>query len=256
MGFENKCEYLGLTDHAKRGLLTSTMQNTDGKVQILCDRLIPELKHVREEDLDYNSMVAWLKRQDIRQLNDGLSKPKALKKIITTVVNKEEAKYIDKALPKRTEQTMIDGKGLIMRPKMLCFNCSNYGHGANDCSAPFCSKCLTMSPNHTWSKCKNREKGSARPKMVKKDLKRGRSDHSEKTKKKLKQVTYEGDEYDCESLRDDVASECDSAFESDKDELFEEEQELTIKKVGRRFKTRPLKVNRKIPSIRKINSNS
>jgi DNA gyrase/topoisomerase IV subunit B len=32
--FHNKATYLGLNEHAKRGLLTSTLTNTDGKIQM------------------------------------------------------------------------------------------------------------------------------------------------------------------------------------------------------------------------------
>ena len=82
VSFHNKATYLGLNDHAKRGLLTATLANTDGKNQLLPDRLIKELKHVREQDLNYNDTVSWLKRQDIRQANDGLPKYKSVKKVI------------------------------------------------------------------------------------------------------------------------------------------------------------------------------
>ena len=73
VSFHNKSTYLGLNEHAKRGLLTSTLTNTDGRVQLLPDRLIKELKHVREQYLYYNDTVIWLKRQDIRQTNDGFT---------------------------------------------------------------------------------------------------------------------------------------------------------------------------------------
>ena len=80
--FHNKATYLGLNEHAKRGLLTSTLTNTDGNIQLLPDRLIKELKHVREQDLNYNDTVIWLKRQDIRQANDGFTKRKSVKRMI------------------------------------------------------------------------------------------------------------------------------------------------------------------------------
>ena len=60
VAFQSKSTYLGLNDDAKRGLITTTFANTDGKVQLLADRLIPELKSVRERDLNYNDTVDWL----------------------------------------------------------------------------------------------------------------------------------------------------------------------------------------------------
>jgi len=90
VSFNNKTTYLGLNEHAKRGLLTSTLGNTDGKVQLLPDRLIKELKHVREQDLNYDDTVTWIKRQDIRQSNDGVSKVKNVKKIHDRLTNPKE----------------------------------------------------------------------------------------------------------------------------------------------------------------------
>jgi hypothetical protein len=46
--FNTKANYLELQRGAKRGLLTSTLSNTCGKIQLLPDRLVTELRRVRE----------------------------------------------------------------------------------------------------------------------------------------------------------------------------------------------------------------
>jgi hypothetical protein len=45
---------------ARRGLLTATMANTQGKIQLLPDRLVKELRRVREIDMTYDEMLIWL----------------------------------------------------------------------------------------------------------------------------------------------------------------------------------------------------
>jgi hypothetical protein len=70
--FNTKANYLELTRGAKRGLLTSTMSNTQGKIQLLPDRLVAELRRVREIDMSYDDMLIWLTQQDINRMNDGL----------------------------------------------------------------------------------------------------------------------------------------------------------------------------------------
>jgi hypothetical protein len=70
--FNNRATYLKLKSSAKRGLLTATYANTGGKIQLLPDRLITELKRVREIDMTYKDMLVWLTQQDINQMNDGL----------------------------------------------------------------------------------------------------------------------------------------------------------------------------------------
>jgi len=79
--FNSKADYLKLEKGARRGLLTATMANTHGKIQLLPDRLVKELRRVREIDMTYDEMVIWLTQQDINQMNDGLKVIK-LKKIL------------------------------------------------------------------------------------------------------------------------------------------------------------------------------
>jgi len=78
--FEHKAKYLKLKKDAKRGLLTVTLANTEGKFQMLPDRLIPELKKVREVDMSYSEMITWITQADVNQTNDGLKtlKPRSI----------------------------------------------------------------------------------------------------------------------------------------------------------------------------------
>ena len=80
--FEHKAKYLKLKKDAKRGLLTATLANTEGKFQMLPDRLIPELKKVREVDMSYTEMITWITQADVNQTNDGLKTLK-IKRVIS-----------------------------------------------------------------------------------------------------------------------------------------------------------------------------
>jgi hypothetical protein len=123
VSFNNKCTYLGLNEHAKRGLLTATLANTDGKNQLLPDRLIKELKHVREQDLDYNDTVTWLKRQDIRQANDGLPKDKVVKRIQEKITDERKIKSHPDPHSRPDNDLLMDGDGVMVKPKVICHNC-------------------------------------------------------------------------------------------------------------------------------------
>jgi hypothetical protein len=156
--FDSKANYLKLKKGAKRGLLTATLANTNGKIQLLPDRLVKELRRVREIDMSYSEMLIWLTQQDINQMNDGLKVIKV--KRITTDGDKEEDK---KKLEKGREQIKItDPNGLELIPKLLCYNCLNYGHGARDCKAPYCNQCDAVRPDHKSNDCPNPKKRPGR----------------------------------------------------------------------------------------------
>jgi hypothetical protein len=158
VSFHNKATYLGLNDHAKRGLLTATLANTDGKNQLLPDRLIKELKHVREQDLNYNDTVSWLKRQDIRQANDGLPKYKSVKKVIDRSSEPKKIKDQSENYNRPDMEALTDGDGMIIKPKVNCHNCCNYGNLAPKCKTMFCCDCIRTKPDHLWSDCTKRIK--------------------------------------------------------------------------------------------------
>ena len=106
--FNNKAEYLKLEKGARRGLLTATMANTQGKIQLLPDRLVKELRRVREIDMTYDEMLIWLTQQDINQMNDGL-KVIRVKKIMAETEKDDSKKYADKV---KGKINIVDPNGL------------------------------------------------------------------------------------------------------------------------------------------------
>ena len=135
--FEHKAKYLKLRKAAKRGLLTSTLSNTDGNFQMLPDRLIPELRKARETDMSYAEMITWVTQADVNQHNDGLKVIK-IKKIKTENEQVDKTKTQDK---EKEKSNLMDPNGLVLNPRYLCYNCSNYGHSSRDCLAPYCNYC-------------------------------------------------------------------------------------------------------------------
>ena len=257
VSFNNKTTYLGLNDHAKRGLLTSTLGNTDGKVQLLPDRLIKELKHVREQDLNYDDTVIWLKRQDIRQANDGVSKVKNVKTIQEKIIDIKRNKELAVTNRWTKKEPNLDGDGSLVRPKTICHNCGNYGHTAHYCKTSFCCDCIRSKPEHQWSDCPKRV-----PRNLKKRAFNGKTssaktskDNNDYPKKKLKSsikhVTYEDTEED-ESLKDDLQSEIESELEDiyEADQDMEEAVPSFKPRKSRRVRLRVLKlVQRKLCKI-------
>lgn len=263
--FQSKATYLGLNDDAKRGFITATLANTDGKVQLLADRLIPELKSIREHDLNYEGTIDWLKRQDIRQSNDGLLKPKAIKRIEKQV--KKDVKDKDSDDGKRTnykKDWIKDGEGRYLRPSFICLNCNNYGHYTQDCRTPFCCGCVKNKPNHTWCNCPKKSSDHKGRKQPRNELssgtpnKRGQSSDNKKVKFKssIKQVTYEDTEEE-DSLREDLYSEVESVGEHDEEgEDVDEEEPRTSRRVNKVFKKNRLRVIKLYQGqVRKISSN-
>jgi hypothetical protein len=223
--FNHKTTYLKLKSGAKRGLLMATYANTNGKIQLLADRLIPELKRVRELDMNFSDMCDWLKQQDINQLNDGLKAIK-VKKIKAHQNSKESTDEVDS----RKDQKFVDPNGLVLRAHYLCYNCSNYGHSAKDCLAPYCNQCDTLRPNHKSNACpKPIDRKKQRRKRIKivdqpqkdKDIK---STSKNKKKRGLKSITtssHQSDDEDEDSLRQDAETQEDddeSIVVSDEDE--------------------------------------
>ena len=152
--FDSKANYLKLKKGAKRGLLTAPLANTNGKIQLLLDRLVKELRRVREVDMSYSEMLVWLTQQDINQMNDGLKLIK-VKRIVTDCDKDEERKTLDKG---RDQGKITDPNGLELIPKLLCYNCLNHGHGARDCKAPYCNQCDAVRPDHKSNDCPNPKK--------------------------------------------------------------------------------------------------
>ena len=221
--FNNRATYLKLKSGAKRGLLTAIYANTGEKIQLLPDRLITELKRVREIDMTYKDMLVWLTQQDINQMNDGLKVLKIKK------IQKDEEEQVDKvATMKEKEQMMTDPNGLTIRVKYLCYNCSNYGHSAKDCLAPYCNQCRTLDADHKSNLCpapKSKKRPSRRKKESEPEQKKGKCSKKIFTKSKanrsLKPITtssYQTDEDDDESLRQDADSEDHSGDASDDEE--------------------------------------
>ena len=149
--FEHKAKYLKLKKDAKRGLLTSTLINTEGKFQMLPERLIPELKKVRETDMSYAEMITWITQADVNQHNDGLKVIK-IKKIKTENEQPDRTKIADR---EKDKPNLMDPNGMILNPRYLCYQCSNYGHSSRDCLAPYCNQCETVRPEHRSNACPN-----------------------------------------------------------------------------------------------------
>ena len=85
--------------------------------------------------MTYKDTLVWLTQQDINHINDGLKVLKIKK------IQKDEEEQVDKVpTMKEKEQMMTDPNGLTIRVKYLCYNCSNYGHSAKDCLAPYCNQ--------------------------------------------------------------------------------------------------------------------
>ena len=150
--FNHKAEYLKLKSGAKRGLLTTTFANTNGKFQLLPDRLIEELKHARKTDMNYREMVAWLTQQDINQMNDGLKVLK-VKKIIADITEDKKKTVTSNRDKDKESKNMYDPNGLLIRVSYRCYNCQNYGHSSKNCMAKFCYQCETVKPGHKSNAC-------------------------------------------------------------------------------------------------------
>jgi hypothetical protein len=169
--FNNKAEYLKLENGARRGLLTATLANTHGKIQLLPDRLVKELRRVREIDMTYDEMVIWITQQDINQMNDGLKAIK-IKKILVESEKEDNKRYADKA---RGKTHIVDPNGLDLIPTLLCYNCMNYGHSARDCKAPYCNQCEIVRPDHQSNVCPNPKKKALRRRFgTKQDTRKGK----------------------------------------------------------------------------------
>ena len=216
IGFNQKCEYLELNDHAKRGLLMTTYGSTDNKIQLLPERLTEEFKSIRERDLDFTGAVDWLRRQDVIQLNNGIKKGKQVKPVKQ---QQNEKNIKDDDASDEPKRRLKDGNGYTIIPNMQCHNCHNYGHGANRCKAEFCSSCRKPDPGHKWTKCPrgNQAKGSAtKESQPSKYSKRGRSDESkvDETSKKtsykklkaIQEYEVEEDEGSLREIADDISS--------------------------------------------------
>jgi len=155
--FEQRCTYLQLNDQAKRGLLMTTSQATEDKIQMLPERLTKEFKSIRERDLNYSEAVDWLRKQDVIQTNNGLKNIKAIKPV--KKAEQTEVKVTERADIRKSN--VLDGAGNRLMPHMKCHNCHNYGHGAGRCNAEFCSSCNRANPNYKWSHCPKQSDGSA-----------------------------------------------------------------------------------------------
>jgi len=105
IGFNQKCDYLDLKEHTRRGFLMTTLSATENKIQLLPDRLVDEFKSIRERDLDYASTVDWLRRQDVIQLNNGIKKGSKTVKLIKNtnkdnIKDKEDAEPVKALVPR------------------------------------------------------------------------------------------------------------------------------------------------------------
>jgi hypothetical protein len=120
--FNHKADYLKLKNGAKRGLLTTTLTNTNGKFQLLPDRLIEELKYARKTDMNFREMVTWLTQQDINQMNDGIKVLK-VKKIHADDVEEKVKKVIPNKDKDKESNQMHDPNGLLIRVSYKCYNC-------------------------------------------------------------------------------------------------------------------------------------
>ena len=134
--FNHKADYLKLKSGAKRGLLTTTLSNTNGKFQLLPDRLIEELKYARKTDMNFREMVTWLTQQDINQMNDGIKMLK-VKKIHADDVEEKVKKIVPNKDKDKESNQMHDPNGLLIRVSYKCYNCQNYGHSSKDCLQNF-----------------------------------------------------------------------------------------------------------------------
>jgi len=253
--FDSKANYLKLKKGAKRGLLTATLANTNGKIQLLPDRLVKELRRVWEVDMSYSEMLVWLTQQDINQMNDGLKLIK-VKRIVTDCDKDEEKKTLDKG---RDQGKITDPNGLELIPKLLCYNCLNYGHGARDCKAPYCNQCDAVRPDHKSNDCPNPKKklGRRRSKitpMPKKTKDAVKPAMKFKRKRGLKAITtssYQTDEDEEDSLRQEAESEWDN---DDSVEELEVEECMSDRKRSQRIRT--IKYNNERSYIRKTSRRS
>ena len=222
--FNSKADNLKLEKGAKRGLLTATITKKQGKIQLLPDRLVKELRRVREVDITYDEMLIWLTQQDINQMNDGLKTLK-IKKITAEPDKEEKKKQIEKG---RGKIIISDPNGLELIASLLCYNCMSYGHSARDCNAPYCNQCEILHPNHKSNACPNPKNKTTRRRLKTRSLPRKWKDNPKSpvkgpNKKGLKPITsssYQTDEDDEDSLRQDAKPNWEpdeSAVESDED---------------------------------------
>jgi len=205
--------------------------------------------------MSYSEMLVWLTQQDVNQMNDGLKLIK-VKRIVTDCDKDEEKKTLDKG---RDQGKITDPNGLELFPKLLCYNCLNYGHGARDCKAPFCNQCDVVRPDHKSNDCPNPKKklGRRRSKitpMPKKTKDAVKPVMKSKRKRGLKAITtssYQTDEDEEDSLRQEAESEWDN---DDSVEELEGEEDISDRKRSRRIRT--IKYNNERSYIRKTSRRS
>ncbi|NDB84977.1 MAG: hypothetical protein EB127_20085, partial [Alphaproteobacteria bacterium] len=186
--------------------------------------------------MSYDDMLIWLTQQDINQMNDGLKVIK-IKKIIA----ESDKDYDKNKIDKGHARSMADPNGLELIPRLQCFNCMNYGHGARDCNAPYCNQCEIIRPGHQSNACPNPKKktGRRRVKAGSTPIKRkevSKLNSKPKGKKSLKLITtssYQTDEDEEKSLRHDAESEWEN---NNSEEGSEEETNMPDHKRSRRMR--------------------
>jgi len=180
-------------------------------------------------------MITWITQADVNQTNDGL---KTLKiKRVTSEKNEETEKKIKLTEREKDKPDLTDPNGLILNPKYLCYNCSNYGHSSRECLAPYCNLCEVIRPDHRSNACPNpkEKKRSRRSIRVKPEQKKGKSSiktplkiRGKKGVKAISSSSYLTDEdADEDSLRNDAESE---RYEDSPEESEDEDRtNFTIK---------------------------